>query len=437
MEYNTSVKIYSLSPMMSVASQTKTKMTITAFLSMMVVWARLPVSANTSLGYSFVPTTTSSESMSSDQDLSVLREKLKERFWEITTDVRGLVGWTASPSTSWKNISTSMWDMSKPIPIQSILSYQNMFGDIDDDPYQSYINRLGAYGVLTTASKFYPQNYFRIDDFVGLIQKLFVKKTGQKLTDPDVIGLTWEDGMMTKRLLQQTMMALHLGTGIQLDGNPYDKLIRSEWAYYLVRMFDLPIIDIPVTSSTILPDAFTDIAWHPSAYAINTLANLGIVTTQYPKFYPDNYLRHYDFVMIFVNTYLTAKGKSLPMITTSLFADVPMSANYLAQLTYAADCGLIDHLITSRQWQLYFAPDDFMTKHEAYQIVAKALNLQLIYDQGQAEQSKISRGELATLLVNSFELQPTTTSNQTLSWVELDEEKMSLLSKLKTLISIL
>jgi hypothetical protein len=65
-----------------------------------------------------------------------------------------------------------------------------MFGDIDDDPYQSYINRLGAYGVLTTASKFYPQNYFRIDDFVGLIQKLFIKKTGQKLTDPDVIGLT-------------------------------------------------------------------------------------------------------------------------------------------------------------------------------------------------------------------------------------------------------
>ena len=67
------------------------------------------------------------------------------------------------------------------------------------------------------------------------------------------------------------------------------------------------------------------------------------------KFYPDNYLRHYDFVVLFVQTYLHAQHQSLPTVSTSLFADVPAASSYLSQLTYAADRGFIDQLITSRQ----------------------------------------------------------------------------------------
>ena len=115
-------------------------------------------------------------------------------------------------------------------------------------------------------------------------------------------------------------------------------------------MFDLPILDTSDDYSLLAGDIFTDIADHPFASEINTLASLGILNTQTPKFYPDNYLRHYDFTVVFVNALLVAKGQSLPSIsTTSQFADIDAGASYLPQVTYAADRGLIDYITTSKR----------------------------------------------------------------------------------------
>lgn len=102
---------------------------------------------------------------------------------------------------------------------------QDFFVDIGDDPYQSYIKRLAAYGVLSSSQKFYPQNYFRVDDFVGVVKKIATKQWRSIPTD--ILSLATEDGIMTKWLLQQTMSAFQM-YDIQIDGNPYDKLIRSE-----------------------------------------------------------------------------------------------------------------------------------------------------------------------------------------------------------------
>ena len=171
-------------------------------------------------------------------------------------------------------------------------------------------------------------------------------------------------------------------------------------------MFDLPVLETDEQSSAPIGDMFTDITNHPFASAINTLASLDIVNTQTTKFYPDNYLRHYDFVMIFVNSLLSAKGLTLSVVLSSSFADVESTASYLPQLTYAADRGLIDYITMSKRGQLYFEPDSFMTKHEVYQILGKALNIRFVYDEQQADNEKISRAELAKLLVDSFEFQP-------------------------------
>jgi len=159
----------------------------------------------------------------------------------------------------------------------------------------------------------------------------------------------------------------------------------------------------------LIGDAFTDIGDHPFASAINTLASLGIVNTQTTKFYPDNYLRHYDFVILFVNALLASKDQSLTSTSsTSQFADIDASAPYILQVNYAADHGLIDPLVTSKMGQLQFNPNDFISKHEAYQILSKALNIQFVYNTDQADQQKISRGELAKLLVDSFQFTPKT-----------------------------
>ncbi|HBB04008.1 TPA: hypothetical protein DCZ39_03880, partial [Patescibacteria group bacterium] len=67
------------------------------------------------------------------------------------------------------------------------ISRQGFFVDIENDPYRTYIDRLVAYDVLTPSQKFYPQNYFRLDDFISLLTKLYKKKTGQSLTSQNIL----------------------------------------------------------------------------------------------------------------------------------------------------------------------------------------------------------------------------------------------------------
>lgn len=423
---------------MSVVLQTKTKVFTAVVLGSLVALSSSLTWASTTPGS--IPTVQLNQASvvsTSDQDLSVLRAKLKERFSWVSAEVRSLVDGTTDPMDSFHESSdVRTIDVSQGIGVKPAMFRQDFFVDIQEDPYKTYINRLAAYGVLSPASKFYPQNYFRVDDFISLLQKLYRKTTGQTLTNQDVVWITSADGLMTKWVLQQAIQSLDMGDSIQIDGNPYDKLTRSEWAYVLVRLFDLPVLAIDEQSSVALTNAFTDTIDHTFAPAINTLANLGIVNTQTTKFYPDNYLRHYDFVLLFVNSLLTAKAQNLPSVFSSSFADVSNSAGYLPQLSYAADRGLIDYIVTSKQGQLYFQPENFITKHEVYQILTKTLGVQFVYDPQQAALEKITRAEMAQLLVDTFELEPKIIS-ESVVWTDLDSEEMSLVVKLRTLLSVL
>lgn len=425
---------------MSVALQTKTKVFTAVVLGSLVALSSSLTWASTTPGS--IPTVQSNQvavvsTSSSNQDLSVLRSKLKERFSWVVTEVRSLVDGTTDPMDSFHGSSAVRTiDVSQGIGVKPAIFRQDFFVDIQEDPYKSYINRLAAYGVLSPASKFYPQNYFRVDDFTSLLIKLYRKTSGQTLTAQDVSWIASDDGLMTKRVLQQAMQSLHIGEGIQVDGNPYDKLTRSEWAYFLVRLFDLPVLEVDTSSSLMLPNVFSDTVDHPFAPAISTLASLGIVNTQSTKFYPDNYVRHYDFVLLFVNSLLTANKQALPSLFSSSFADVDSSAGYLPQLGYAADRWLIDYIVTSKQGQLYFYPDNFVTKQEVYQMVMKTLGIVLVYDQQQAAMEKITRAEMAQLLVDVFAFQPKIISESDV-WIDLDSEEMSLLTKLRTLLSVL
>lgn len=98
-------------------------------------------------------------------------------------------------------------DVSQGIGVKPANLSQDFFIDIDDDPYRPYIERLAAYGVLSASTKFYPQNYFRVDDFLGLLQKLYAKKFNQALPQ-DVLALSTDDGIMTKRQVQQVLSSL-------------------------------------------------------------------------------------------------------------------------------------------------------------------------------------------------------------------------------------
>ncbi len=420
--------------LMSVASKTKTKVCTTVVLGIM---AALSVSttwaSTTTPGITFT-TVNPVESTMSNQDLSVLRSKLKERFSWLAEEVRSLVDGTTTVTESLNPTIPRTQDVSQWSLIRPAISRQDFFVDIGNDPYRSYINRLAAYGVLSSSQKFYPQNYFRVDDFAGLLSKIYTKKTGKSLNISTVEWLIAENGLMTKWMFQQAIRSLWLDIDVTLDGNLYDKLIRSEWAFYLVRVFDLPVLDLNVVVVPVIDDYFSDIWGHPFWYAINVLASHAIVNTQTPTFYPDNYLRHYDFVTMFVNSLITSKDITLPSVGISLFADVESQSSYLSQLTYAVDRGLIDQLITSTRGQLYFHPDNFMSKDEVYKILSKTLNIVFTYDEEVGEQ-KMTRAEFAQLLVDSFWFTPKIIESDAFSWATADE--MSLVTKLRTLLSML
>lgn len=420
---------------MSVASKTKTKIFTTVALGFVAALSVVPTWANTTQGTTSISTVNPVVSTllpQWNQDLSELWIRLKERFSWVVTEARSLIAWTtissiSSPETSVRTIDVSQWIWVKPA-----VSGQDFFVDIENDPYKIYINRLAAYGFLTPSQKFFPQNYFRIDDFMVLLAKLYKKPIPQ-----EVLWITSPNGLMTKWLLQKIMYALPDVEKTDINGNLYDTLIRDEWSYYLVRMFDVPILETNGQSVVSWGDAFTDIVDTPFADDINTLASLGVINTETPKFYPDNYLRHYDFVILFVNALLTSKNQSLPSLSiSSPFADVDDTASYLPQLIYAADRGLIDYITMSKWGQLYFEPNDFITKHEVYHMLSKSTNVQFVYSD-QAEQEKVSRAELANLLVDTFQFQAKEQSSDVISWSDLGTGDLSVLMKLKTLLSLL
>jgi len=428
---------------MSVASIRKTKMFTTVVLGFVAALSILPTWASTTPGIDSLTTVTPVVSTPSNQDLSELRVRLKERFSWVATEIRSLITTNTVSSDADDVLSRDenvrIIDVRQGIGVQPLVSLQNSFVDIENDPYKTYINRLADYGVLSPTQRFSPQNYFRVDDFLSLLTKLYKKSIGQSLTSQDILWLTSVDGLMTKEMLQQVMYSLKNIDTITINGNPYDKLIRSEWAYYLVRMFDISSLDTDKDSFASIGDMFTDISNQRFAPAINILASLGIVNVTIPKFYPGNYIRHYDFVILLINSLLTSKNQSLP--TTSLispFSDVDNDASYLPQLSYAADHGIVDRITMSQWGQLYFEPNKFVTKHDVYHIFPKLLPIQFIHDDAQADQQKISRAELAQLLVESFKFEPKTLPDLTESWwALLDTGDMSVLMKLKILLSML
>lgn len=428
---------------MSVASKMNTKMVTTVVLGLVAALSILPTWASTTPGMSSLTTVTPVVSTSSNQDLWELRTRLKDRFSWIATEVRSLITTDHVVTDEDDILSESpdvrTFDVRQNSSRQSLRSHQDYFIDIQDDPYKLYINRLAAYGVLCSSQKFFPQNYFLVDDFVFVLSKLYKKTTGLSLTSQDILWISSVDGVMTKGMLQQIMYSLKNIDPIDMNGNPYDKLVRSEWAYYLVRLFDLPALDTCDISSFPLPNWFTDIADQPFASAIATLANLGIVNTDLPKFYPNNYVRHYDFVILLINAFMSSQEISLPSTPhTTQFADVDTTASYFPQFSYAFDHGIIDRITVSKWWQLFFQPNKFLTKHDVYHICSKVAPVQFVHNDYQADQQKISRAELSELLVACFDLKAKEISpSPSVSWTTLDSSDLSVLMKLKTLFSML
>lgn len=111
----------------------------------------------------------------------------------------------------------------------------------------------------------------------------------------------------------------------------------------------------------------TDVQWHMYESEIYSLAKLGVIDASREKFYPDNYLRRYELVMMLVKYRLAKTDKQLSPVVFPLrwwFFDVAQNASYAPYVAYAEQQWWLDQMIIQKDGKKIFSPNTFLTRAE-------------------------------------------------------------------------
>jgi hypothetical protein len=155
--------------------------------------------------------------------------------------------------------------------------------------------------------------------------------------------------------------------------------------------------------------------------------------------------------MMLVNALLISQDKNIDLDSytdqSTKFVDLDTKASYVPWIKYAEDKNLISYLTVTHEGQNFFNPNQAMTKLQVYHILEEVTGNQISHDAANAGQSKMTRGEFASLLTQAFDfqttssdhsstdtVQPTTTTEDTGSDTTND---LSLLLKIKALLASL
>lgn len=179
---------------------------------------------------------------------------------------------------------------------------------------------------------------------------------------------------------------------------------KEQMAHVIVNLLDIKSED------QVQGDYFTDISDHPAQAAINTLASYDIVEND-SRFYPQNYVRRHDFVMMVTKAFATAQDEDI-VFGTSDIADIPDVAEVQSIYARAQKNGVLDYIIISTKGQNNIDPDAFVTKDEIYQTLKNIADVKIILDTA-SQDDQMTRGELAALLVDVFNLDPQNDSSDT------------------------
>jgi hypothetical protein len=175
--------------------------------------------------------------------------------------------------------------------------------------------------------------------------------------------------------------------------------------------------------------ALIDVQEHLYASEILALADMGVVDASREKFYPDNYLRRYELVIMMVKHQLVEENKQLSPVVFPLhgwFYDVAQNTSYAPYVAYAEEQWLISQMIVEVEGKKFFFPNKFLSREE----VCGILNLDSIHTF--CTQDTITRWEFAALLFRGFDSSVESSHRQELS-LSKEESEGILLKQLKTM----
>ncbi len=142
-----------------------------------------------------------------------------------------------------------------------------------------------------------------------------------------------------------------------------------------------------------------DVQDHVYEKDILSLVDLWVVDSYREKFYPDNYLRRYELVIMLVKYRFAQQKKQIPPVVFPLrwwFFDVAQNISYAPYVAYAEQQGWISQLITQKDDKKFYFPNKFLSKMEICTL------LQLDVSHQFCTQDYIKRGEFVHLLLRWF-----------------------------------
>lgn len=148
---------------------------------------------------------------------------------------------------------------------------------------------------------------------------------------------------------------------------------------------------------------FQDIETSSYRESINILARNGVIDASSAKFYPDNYLRTYELVIMLVKSQLISSNQISDIFQMSNYktdiVDV-QNASYLPFVAYADDKWYLDRIISRGNNKRYLNPNHQITQKEIWAVLSWVNNNPEILNL--TSNNKMTRAQFAEILVKVF-----------------------------------
>lgn len=352
-----------------------------------------------------------------------IRESLSDAIFKFVDFIKTKASKSTSETSSSSNITVNT-------PVKDELVLQEYFSDILYNKDRFYINYLAKEKIVSTnQEKFYPDNFIRLNELSKILVNSYRYKIWYKLD--------WNVGLSNKNYFDK-LMPKYYNTAYEmwllnwLDNiDDYERFVSYDDLDQILQNFkrqypeliNLYYVDIDksiltikrgdvarIVFRTLMLDndknvdiAYQDIYYDTNFDAIQTLASLGITNTENSRFYPDNNISRWDFIVMFVKSYLKKTNKTLEVSKIDFdIEDLDYNSIYAPYVLYAKEHGLVDYLLEIVRTKKYINLEKLITKHEAYYIVSNIANVSFDYNILEADKEFISRWESAQLMVDAF-----------------------------------
>ena len=253
-----------------------------------------------------------------------IRESLSDAIFKFVDFIKTKASKSTSETSSSSNITVNT-------PVKDELVLQEYFSDILYNKDRFYINYLAKEKIVSTnQEKFYPDNFIRLNELSKILVNSYRYKIWYKLD--------WNVGLSNKNYFDK-LMPKYYNTAYEiwllnwLDNiDDYERFVSYDDLDQILQNFkrqypeliNLYYVDIDksiltikrgdvarIVFRTLMLDsdknvdiAYQDIYYNTNFDAIQTLASLGITNTENSRFYPDDNISRWDFIVMFVKSYL-------------------------------------------------------------------------------------------------------------------------------------